>query len=404
MTDGDLDISLGRSQLGIGAVAGVAAYVVGFLGMFLPGPIGNPGAYPPRDVLNATITRDDLSPGDGPPPGADPGEMDFPLTETLDGFSSAGGLFYNAHFVDLTIGSGRPTSTFRFRTNVLLAEQTNSSTAFGALSGERAEIVLAGLPIPPLLLFAIPVVLLAVGGYLVNRRTRETLPTPETAVASGSAVVLGYLPLVAIGAAMVRFRSPEILFGGIDVLGAIAIAGVVYPVTFGGLGGYAWHVHERREASSEPAATPARHTTPAGTGAGSTADERQAQGDTGRPEARESGGPPATATTTRVTMTDELSFAPETITVTAGDTVTWENDGSLTFTVTAYENSIPRGVGYFASGGFDAEETAREAYPEGGIQSGESYSHTFETPGTYEYFCVPQEKAGMVGTVEVRER
>ncbi len=102
-------------------------------------------------------------------------------------------------------------------------------------------------------------------------------------------------------------------------------------------------------------------------------------------------------------MTDELAFEPGTVTVTVGDTVEWENAGSLTFTVTAYEERIPPGAAYFASGGFDAEAAARESYPGGKIESGDSYAHTFRTPGTHEYFCVPQEGAGMTGTVEVRE-
>jgi len=432
MSDRNLDIDIGRSQLGTGVLAGVAAYVVGFLAMFLPGPIANPAAYPPRDVLNATITRNNT------PEGIDPTGEEFPLTETADGFSSAGGVFYNAHFVDITFLDSRGFgSGVAVRSNVLLAEHVNGTTGLEALSGGELDIGLAGLPIPPLVLFALPVLLLALGGYLINRRTNEALPTPETAVASGSAVALGYLPLVAIGAAMIRFRTQAVIFGGIDILGAIVIAGIVYPVTFGGLGGYAWHVVRRRRnadrgartatpegsgrsesAAASGRAPPASGGAPAGSAAGpergqarTPGTERGARGSTGgsqpgggAPGTDRTNEPPATATTKRVTMTDGLAFEPETITITAGDTVRWENEGSLTFTVTAYEDTIPRGVGYFASGGFRSEEVAREAYPEGGIESGESYSHTFETPGVYEYFCVPQENAGMVGTVEVRER
>ena len=35
--------------------------------------------------------------------------------------------------------------------------------------------------------------------------------------------------------------------------------------------------------------------------------------------------------------------------------------------------------------------------------TGFTYSHTFETLGTYEYYCVPHQSAGMVGTIEVVE-
>ncbi|RLM94538.1 halocyanin [Halobellus sp. Atlit-38R] len=35
--------------------------------------------------------------------------------------------------------------------------------------------------------------------------------------------------------------------------------------------------------------------------------------------------------------------------------------------------------------------------------TGFTYSHTFETLGAYEYYCVPHQSAGMVGTIEVVE-
>jgi plastocyanin len=104
---------------------------------------------------------------------------------------------------------------------------------------------------------------------------------------------------------------------------------------------------------------------------------------------------------TTVDMTDDLVFDPEDITVSAGTTVTWENVGTVAHTVTAYEDEIPSDATYFASGGFDSEEAARSGYPgEGAIEGGETYEHTFETTGTYEYFCIPHEST-MVGTVVV---
>lgn len=105
-----------------------------------------------------------------------------------------------------------------------------------------------------------------------------------------------------------------------------------------------------------------------------------------------------------VDMTDDLAFDPETITVSVGDTVTWDNVGTVAHTVTAYDDGIPDGADYFASGGFGSEQAARDGYPgEGTVESGETYSHTFETAGTYEYFCIPHESSGMKGTVEVTE-
>lgn len=89
-----------------------------------------------------------------------------------------------------------------------------------------------------------------------------------------------------------------------------------------------------------------------------------------------------------------------------GDRVVWYNTGMRTHTVTAYENLIPETATYFASGGFESETAAREAWLErggGGIESGQTFEYTFEVPGTYNYFCIPHEPAGMVGQFTVVE-
>lgn len=100
-------------------------------------------------------------------------------------------------------------------------------------------------------------------------------------------------------------------------------------------------------------------------------------------------------------MTDALTFEPETVTVAQGGTVTWENVGSIDHTVTAYEDEIPDSAGYFASGGFDAEQPARRNIEDGLIAGGETFTHTFDTPGRYGYFCIPHESSGITGTIRV---
>jgi plastocyanin len=97
-------------------------------------------------------------------------------------------------------------------------------------------------------------------------------------------------------------------------------------------------------------------------------------------------------------------FDPVESEATAGDEVVWGNTGSRPHTVTAYDDGIPEDAAYFASGGFDSQDAAEANWPDqGGIASGETYSHTFETPGRYDYYCIPHLPAGMEGTVIVSE-
>jgi len=98
-----------------------------------------------------------------------------------------------------------------------------------------------------------------------------------------------------------------------------------------------------------------------------------------------------------------VAFEPEELTIQQGDTVAWKHAAGEPHNVVAYEGEIPEDAEYWASGGFENEEAAREGWEEGkgAVQSGQSYVHTFEATGTHEYFCVPHEAAGMVGSITV---
>ena len=101
------------------------------------------------------------------------------------------------------------------------------------------------------------------------------------------------------------------------------------------------------------------------------------------------------------------AYLPETFEATVGEPVVGVNTGTRGHTVTAYEDGLPNDAEYWASGGFESEAAARDGFwergGEGTIRSGETWSYTFETSGTHPYFCVPHERAGMVGTVVVTE-
>jgi len=89
------------------------------------------------------------------------------------------------------------------------------------------------------------------------------------------------------------------------------------------------------------------------------------------------------------------SFTPATVTIKAGQLVEWRNTSPITHSVsfdpsaakTPRDAELPSGVQPFASGD---------------IAAGDVYTHVFETPGTYRYFCTHHEGMGMVGTVTVR--
>jgi plastocyanin len=87
---------------------------------------------------------------------------------------------------------------------------------------------------------------------------------------------------------------------------------------------------------------------------------------------------------TEVSM-QNIQFEPAEVSVAPGDTVTWVNDESVPHDVA--QTSGPGGE--FSSG------------PEGGMSDGDTFEHTFEEPGTYEYVCRVH-APGMAGTITVR--
>jgi LPXTG-motif cell wall-anchored protein len=84
-----------------------------------------------------------------------------------------------------------------------------------------------------------------------------------------------------------------------------------------------------------------------------------------------------------VSIVDD-AFAPKTITVHAGDTVTWSDNGHDPHTVTA------------DSGAFDSSPSCPSDVSTC-LHFGATYSHTFSTAGTFAYHCKIHGAAGGVG-------
>lgn len=100
------------------------------------------------------------------------------------------------------------------------------------------------------------------------------------------------------------------------------------------------------------------------------------------------------------------AFRPVEFAVAPGTTVRWYNTSKSSHTITALDGEIPEDADYFASGGHESQDAAVAGWNRGqggALEPGESYEHTFEVPGTYRYYCIPHEAAGMFGVVEVTE-
>ena len=104
-----------------------------------------------------------------------------------------------------------------------------------------------------------------------------------------------------------------------------------------------------------------------------------------------------------VTMPSEHVFEPATITIKAGESVTWTNGSNEQHTVTADESALPEGAPYFSSGDADGEKAANDDLAQELILPDGEYAHTFETPGRYAYYCILHLSDGMKGTVVVEK-
>jgi plastocyanin len=76
---------------------------------------------------------------------------------------------------------------------------------------------------------------------------------------------------------------------------------------------------------------------------------------------------------------DNFTFTPPTVTVRAGTTVTWTNKDDIPHGIAATNNAFPRSKA---------------------LDTDDSYSFTFTTPGTYQYFCYVHPH--MTGTIVVQ--
>jgi plastocyanin len=115
-----------------------------------------------------------------------------------------------------------------------------------------------------------------------------------------------------------------------------------------------------------------------------------------RPPAPVPGASPTSlaAQTITVSMTSANQFNPATIDVPRGATVVWTNSSQTNHTVTgdpakaanASEAALPQGA---------------QTWDSGPVGPGSTFTHIFDTPGSYTYFCTIHGEQGMVAHITV---
>ena len=153
-----------------------------------------------------------------------------------------------------------------------------------------------------------------------------------------------------------RYMKPWLLLAGVAVLAVLVLA-----ACGGSSGG---------SGSSTPASSP----TAASGGSSAPASS---------PTSASGGGSSA------VSIAD-FAFSPQTLTVPAGTTVTWTNNDGAPHTVTSTDGPSTSAQ---TTGVFDS----------GNLGSGQTFSFTFDKPGTFYYVCtLHAAQASMHGTVVVQ--
>lgn len=176
--------NLGRTA-GIGAVAGAAAYALGYLVVYVT----------QRGSVDERLR-----------------EFNF-VIELLGGdpiptWQAVGWLFYNAHTVDVVFpGFGRTR-----RENLIASADEGTLT----------------------LLYLLPPALLLGAGLATAALSR--VDSPSSGGVAGALVALGYLPLAVAGTFVFAYAMGD---GSIapETMPGVVLAGAVYPVAFGGIGG-----------------------------------------------------------------------------------------------------------------------------------------------------------------------
>lgn len=176
-----------KNNVAVGAGLGVAAFVVNYVLMYV-----------------FAVVVDGVDTGD-------------------EGWKAVGQVLFNSQFVGTELSGGGDTLTYNIVTG------SSSSDVFDPGATDVASTV------PSVVYHAVPIVVLLLAGLLVVRQA-QGLRDVVAAAAAGATVVVGYLVLSVAGAFLFETESgmgdaaPELLM-------AVVLAGVVFPLVAGAIGG-----------------------------------------------------------------------------------------------------------------------------------------------------------------------
>ncbi|WP_168219930.1 transporter [Salarchaeum sp. JOR-1] len=138
----------------------------------------------------------------------------------------AGWVFYNAHNVDVEAAVGGRTASGNYLESAAAGGLTDAISALTSI-------------VPKLVYYVVPAVVLVLAGVLAARRVRADLSGLEAA-GVGAGIVGGYLVLAVVG--VFAFEYSVSALGTSASLApklsaAVLLAGLVYPVVLGAVGG-----------------------------------------------------------------------------------------------------------------------------------------------------------------------
>ncbi|MFB6179977.1 MAG: transporter [Halorientalis sp.] len=188
-----------------GATVGAGAYVVGYLVAFV------------FTVID----------------GVDSSAFDIP------GWKVVGWVFYNAHNVDI-VGTGS-VGGFSMSKQFSLLARASGNGADGLTS-----------TVPAFLYFLVPAVVLIGAGYVAYQRAGERTVETGQAAALGATITIGYLVMAVLGRFLFTYSAGETVSTSAtpQLTNAVLLAGLIYPLVLGAIGGAIAKTQGRESARS----------------------------------------------------------------------------------------------------------------------------------------------------------